>query len=54
MAAWTERQTVADLWFDVRAGGSLLTEVLGRAQVSYRSMRDIAKARCASWGGWRR
>jgi CelD/BcsL family acetyltransferase involved in cellulose biosynthesis len=54
MAAWTERQTVADLWFDVRPGGSLMTEVLGRAQVSYRTMRDIAKARCASLGVARR
>jgi hypothetical protein len=53
--AWTETQSIADLWFDVRAGGSLRTEVLGRAQTVYRALRELAKKRCAPMRrAWRR
>lgn len=47
MAAWTESQCIGNLWFDVRAGGSLRTEILARTQMRYRALRDIAKERSA-------
>ncbi len=44
MAAWTERQGVADLWIDVRRGGSIEFQVLSRIQKTYRDLRTTAKA----------
>ncbi len=43
MSAWTERQAVADLWFDVRHGGSRTFRFLSAVQQSYRDMRRLAK-----------
>ena len=43
MAAWTERQTMADIWIDVRRGGSLTFRVLGGLQKRYRDARGAAK-----------
>jgi CelD/BcsL family acetyltransferase involved in cellulose biosynthesis len=45
MSAWTERQPVADLWIDVRRGGSLGFKLLSNLQRNYRSMRATAKDR---------
>jgi CelD/BcsL family acetyltransferase involved in cellulose biosynthesis len=44
MSAWTERQTVADLWIDARRGGSLEFYLCGHLQKTYRKLRAIAKA----------
>ena len=44
MATWTERQPVADLWIDVRLGGSLAFRMLCGAQRSYRLLRARAKS----------
>jgi len=41
--AWTEKQIIGDFWFDIREGGSLRTQVLGRAQIGYRTLRELAK-----------
>jgi hypothetical protein len=55
MGAWTDRQSVADLCFDVRAGGSLRSDIFGSAQVGYRALRDLAKERYAPMlRAWRR
>ena len=55
MAAWTESQCIGNVWFDVRAGGSLRTEILACAQMGYRALRDIAKERSAMIRrAWRR
>ena len=43
MAVWSERQGVADLWFDVRRGGSLAFRSLSALQKSYRDLRATAK-----------
>ena len=43
MSAWTERQSVADLWIDARRGGSLEFGALSRLQRSYRDLRTAAK-----------
>jgi hypothetical protein len=43
MAVWTERQPVADLWFDARRGGSLAFRSLSALQRSYRELRATAK-----------
>jgi CelD/BcsL family acetyltransferase involved in cellulose biosynthesis len=45
MAVWTERQPVADLWFDVRCGGSAGFKVVSTLQRHYRSLRATAKDR---------
>jgi CelD/BcsL family acetyltransferase involved in cellulose biosynthesis len=44
MAVWTERQAVADLWFDARRGGSLAFRSLSALQKSYRDLRATAKS----------
>jgi CelD/BcsL family acetyltransferase involved in cellulose biosynthesis len=49
MSAWTERQPVADLWFDVRRGGSLSFRVMSAAQQSYRLLRAVAKHAYLAW-----
>jgi CelD/BcsL family acetyltransferase involved in cellulose biosynthesis len=43
MSAWTERQPIADLWIDVRRGGSLEFRLLGNLQRLYRDLRASAK-----------
>ena len=49
MAAWTERQTVADMWIDARRGGSLEFSVLGKLQKTYRDLRASAKDLYLNW-----
>lgn len=49
MAAWTERQAVADLWIDARRGGSLEFSVLSTLQKTYRDLRASAKDAYLSW-----
>jgi CelD/BcsL family acetyltransferase involved in cellulose biosynthesis len=44
MSAWTERQAVADVWIDVRRGGSLAFRILCRLQKRYRDLRAVMKA----------
>ena len=43
MAAWSERQPVADLWIDARRGGSLAFRFLSGLQKGYRDLRAAAK-----------
>jgi CelD/BcsL family acetyltransferase involved in cellulose biosynthesis len=43
MSVWTERQGVADLWFDARRGGSLAFRSLSALQKTYRDLRASAK-----------
>jgi CelD/BcsL family acetyltransferase involved in cellulose biosynthesis len=49
MAAWGERQAVADLWIDARRGGSLEFRALSGLQKSYRNARAAAKAAYLTW-----
>ena len=44
MAAWTERQTVGDIWIDARPGASRAFAVLAGLQKGYRRARATAKA----------
>ncbi len=44
MAAWSERQAMADVWIDARPGGSLEFSILTRLQKTYLSLRMQAKA----------
>ena len=44
MAAWSERQPMADVWIDARRGGSLEFRILTRLQKTYLSLRALAKA----------
>lgn len=44
MSAWMERATVAQLWFDVRPGRSIIFFALGRLQSGYLALRAWAKA----------
>jgi CelD/BcsL family acetyltransferase involved in cellulose biosynthesis len=43
MAAWSERQAVADLWIDARRGGSVAFGFLSGLQKGYRDLRATAK-----------
>jgi CelD/BcsL family acetyltransferase involved in cellulose biosynthesis len=43
MATWSERQTIADIWIDVRRGSSLTFTMLTRMQKAYLTLRDAAK-----------
>jgi CelD/BcsL family acetyltransferase involved in cellulose biosynthesis len=43
MSAWTERQAVADVWIDVRRGGSLAFRALCHVQKRYRDLRALTK-----------
>jgi CelD/BcsL family acetyltransferase involved in cellulose biosynthesis len=43
MSAWAERQAVADIWLDVRPGGSPAFRMLGALQTAYRAARLTAK-----------
>jgi CelD/BcsL family acetyltransferase involved in cellulose biosynthesis len=49
MAAWGERQAVADLWINARRGGSLEFRALSGLQKSYRNARAAAKAAYLTW-----
>jgi CelD/BcsL family acetyltransferase involved in cellulose biosynthesis len=49
MSAWTERRPVADIWIDVRRGGSVAFRVLGCVQKNYRDLRNAAKAAYRAW-----
>jgi CelD/BcsL family acetyltransferase involved in cellulose biosynthesis len=52
MAAWTERQPMVDVWFDVRRGGSLAFRAVSNAQRWYLAARALAKAgyrACCDW-----
>jgi hypothetical protein len=44
MAAWTERQKIASLWFDARRGASWRFAVLSRLQKAYLALRATAKS----------
>jgi CelD/BcsL family acetyltransferase involved in cellulose biosynthesis len=54
MASWGERQAVADLWIDVRRGGSLEFRAMSGLQKSYRDARAAAKALYLNWRATRR
>jgi CelD/BcsL family acetyltransferase involved in cellulose biosynthesis len=54
MAAWTERQLMADLWFDARPGGSFAFRMLSAAQIGYRGLRSLAKRTYLAWCDWRK
>jgi CelD/BcsL family acetyltransferase involved in cellulose biosynthesis len=43
MSAWTERQAVADVWIDVRRGGSFAFRALCHVQKRYRGLRALMK-----------
>jgi hypothetical protein len=43
MSAWSERQAVADLWFDARCGGSFAFRLWSGLQRRYRDLRGLAK-----------
>ena len=44
MSAWTERQSVADIWIDARRGGSLAFRVLSGLQKRYRDCARCTKS----------
>ena len=54
MSAWTERQTVADLWFDARREGSLTFDILSALQKRYRELRAAAKTAYLRLQAWRK
>jgi hypothetical protein len=43
MAVWSERQSIASVWFDARPGGSLAFRSLSALQKSYSELRTAAK-----------
>ena len=49
MAAWRERQVIAQVWIDARPGRSLAFGALCRLQKSFLSLRASAKQRYLSW-----
>jgi CelD/BcsL family acetyltransferase involved in cellulose biosynthesis len=49
MAAWTQRQPVADLWIDARRGGSLAFCLLSATQRTYRHLRAAGKRAYLAW-----
>jgi CelD/BcsL family acetyltransferase involved in cellulose biosynthesis len=49
MSAWGERQPIADLWIDVRHGGSLTFRTLSLIQKRYCGLRAIAKSAYLAW-----
>ncbi len=54
MSAWTERQSVADLWIDARRGGSLSFRVLSGLQKRYRDARAATKSAHLALQNWRK
>jgi len=51
MAAWSERQTIAQVWIDARRGNALGFRLLCRLQKAFLSLRSAAKE---GYGSWRR
>jgi CelD/BcsL family acetyltransferase involved in cellulose biosynthesis len=49
MAAWSERQDIAQVWIDARAGGSRRFVVLCRLQKALFGLRAVAKQKYLSW-----
>ena len=47
-SAWAERQAIADLWIDVRRGGSLSFLILSSLQKRYHDLREAAKHACST------
>jgi CelD/BcsL family acetyltransferase involved in cellulose biosynthesis len=43
MAAWSEREAIATVWFDCRAGASITFTMLSRLQKAYLALRQSAK-----------
>ena len=43
MSVWRERQEIADLWIDVRRGGSPAFHLIGGLELVYRKLRTMAK-----------
>jgi CelD/BcsL family acetyltransferase involved in cellulose biosynthesis len=43
MAAWSEREAIATVWLDCRAGGSVTFTLLTRLQKAYLALRETAK-----------
>jgi CelD/BcsL family acetyltransferase involved in cellulose biosynthesis len=43
MAAWSEREAIATVWFDCRAGDSVTFTMLSRLQKTYLALRQSAK-----------
>jgi CelD/BcsL family acetyltransferase involved in cellulose biosynthesis len=43
MAAWSERQAIAQVWIDARRGGALAFVTLSRLQRAYLRLRAAAK-----------
>jgi CelD/BcsL family acetyltransferase involved in cellulose biosynthesis len=54
MAAWTERQPMVDLWFDVRRGGSPAFRALSSVQRCYRGVRALAKTGYLALRNWQK
>jgi CelD/BcsL family acetyltransferase involved in cellulose biosynthesis len=54
MSVWTERQAIADIWFDVRRGSSLAFRVLGGVQKFYSDVRARAKTAYLALERWRK
>src|SRR5205085_1930185 len=49
MSAWSERQSIGDLWIETRRGGSLTFRVGCGVQKAYRNMRTAAKRAYRDW-----
>jgi CelD/BcsL family acetyltransferase involved in cellulose biosynthesis len=49
MSAWSERQTIAQVWIDARRGGSLGFRLLCRLQKAFLTLRTVAKEGYLSW-----
>jgi CelD/BcsL family acetyltransferase involved in cellulose biosynthesis len=49
MSAWSERQAIAQVWFDARRGSSLGFHMLYRMQKAYLTLRAVAKDGYLSW-----
>ena len=54
MATWIERQPMADMWIDVRRGGSMSFRTLGTLQKWYRDARATAKRNHLALQSWRK
>jgi CelD/BcsL family acetyltransferase involved in cellulose biosynthesis len=49
MSAWSERQTIAQVWIDARPGRSLVFRMHCRLQKAFLTLRAAAKDRYLSW-----
>jgi hypothetical protein len=50
MSTWTERQSIADLWIDVRRHGGPSFRILGGIQKRYRDLRALTKSAYVALG----